>query len=131
MGMSKASAGERPAVRSQITFLYYRDFDRAVRFYQDVMGFELVVDQGWSKIFRVAGEAFMGVVDERRGFHKASPAKPVMLTLSVDDTDAWYRYLKAQGAQTLSEPHDVAELNLRLFLLQDPEGYVIEIQKFL
>jgi len=33
--------------------------------------------------------------------------------------------------KTLNEPHNVEELGLRAFLLEDPEGYVIEIQKFL
>jgi hypothetical protein len=32
--------------------------------------------------------------------------------------------------KTLNEPHDDKTLNLRIFLLHDPEGYVIEIQKF-
>ncbi|NLE75818.1 MAG: VOC family protein [Chloroflexi bacterium] len=121
----------RPGVDALITFFYYKDFDRAVRFYGETMGFELTVDQGWSKIFRVTGNAHMGVVDEKRGYHKANAIKPVELTLVVGDADAWYAYLTAQGVPTLNTPHDVPELALRLFLLQDPEGYVIEIQQFL
>lgn len=75
--------------------------------------------------------AYLGVVDERRGYHKASPTKPVMVTLVVPDVDDWYRYLKEKGVETLNEPHDIEGLGLRAFLLEDPEGYVIEIQKFI
>ena len=32
-----------------ISFLYYRDLARAEAFYRDVLGFELVIDQGWAK----------------------------------------------------------------------------------
>jgi hypothetical protein len=52
------------------------------------------------------------------------------LTLAVNNVDAWYAYLKSKGVETVNEPHDYTALNLRLFLLYDPEGYLIEIQKF-
>lgn len=117
-------------VEGLITFLYYRDLEKAAEFYEEVMGFELTIDQGWAKIYRVTDSAYVGVVDERRGYHRASPTKPVMVTLVVSDVDAWYRYLKDKGVKTFNEPHDIEELGLRAFLLEDPEGYVIEAQKF-
>ena len=88
------------------------------------------VDQRWSKIFKVAENAYMGCVDGSIGYHKPSPTKPVMLTVVVDDPDAWYSHFQKHGVKTLNEPHDDKKLNLRIFLLEDPEGYVIEIQKF-
>jgi len=117
-------------VEGLITFLYYNDLEKAASFYEDVMGFELTVNQGWAKIYRVTDGAHIGVVDEKWGYHRASPAKPVMVTLVVSDVDAWYQYLRDKGVETLNEPHDIEELGLRAFLLEDPEGYVIEIQKF-
>lgn len=119
------------AIEKQITFFYYKDLQKAIHFYQDVMGFEMVIDQGFCKIFKVVGEAYMGVVDEQQGAHRANDIKPVELTLAVADPDAWYAHLKSKGIETINEPHDYAPLNLRLFLLHDPEGYLIEIQKFL
>lgn len=117
-------------VEGLITFLYYNDLEKAASFYEDVMGFEPTVNQGWAKIYRVTDGAHIGVVDEKRGYHRASAAKPVMVTLVVSDVDAWYRHLRDKGVETLNEPHDIEELGLRAFLLEDPEGYVIEIQKF-
>ena len=119
-----------PGASGLITFLYYEDLKRAAKFYGEVMGFELTTDQKWTKIFRVAENAYVGCVDGNVGYHKPSPTKPVMLTVVVDDPDAWYEHFKAHGVETLNEPHDDTELNLRIFLLEDPEGYVIEIQKF-
>jgi lactoylglutathione lyase len=121
---------QRPDILEQITFFYYKDLDEAARFYGEVLGLEMVIDQGFAKVFRVAGSAFVGVVDEQKGAHRANAIKPVELTLVVDDPDAWYAYLKAKGVETINEPHDVQNPNLRCFLLQDPEGYLIEIQKF-
>jgi len=119
-----------PGVEGLITFLYYEDLEGAVRFYEEVMGFEKIVDQGWAKIYRVAGEAHVGLVDGSRGYHRPSPSKPVMVTMVVDNVDAWYRYLRVMGVETLTEPRDHEEIGIRAFLLEDPEGYVIEIQKF-
>jgi lactoylglutathione lyase len=119
-----------PAVDGLITFLYYDDLEKAEEFYRDVMGFDLVVDQGWAKILNVAEKAHVGLVDGNVGYHRASPTKPVMITIVVDDVDQWYEHMQKLGIETLNEPRDNEELSLRMFLLEDPEGYVIEIQKF-
>ena len=119
-----------PSVNGILTFFYYEDLEKAAEFYEKIMGFQLVQDQKWAKIFKIKDNAYMGCVDGNIGYHKPDPTKPVMLTLIVDDPDAWYKHFKENGIETLNEPHDNEELNLRIFLLCDPEGYVIEIQKF-
>lgn len=119
-----------PAATGMITFLYYENLERAERFYRDVMGFELVTDQGWAKIFRVAGDACIGCVDGKVGYHRPSEQKPVLVTVVVDDPDAWYEHFRSHGVRTLGTPRDDEELGLRVFFLEDPEGYAIEIQKF-
>lgn len=121
----------RPEIKELITFFYYKDLELARKFYQEVMGFELVIDQGFAKIFKVANNAFMGIVDEKKGAHRANPIKPVELTVIVPDPDEWYRYLLSKGVQPICEPKTMESMKLRMFLLHDPEGYLIEIQKFL
>jgi predicted enzyme related to lactoylglutathione lyase len=119
-----------PVAEGAITFFYYEDLAKASEFYEKVMGFQLVQDQRWAKIYRINDSSYVGCVDGSVGYHKPSDDKPVMLTVVVKDPDAWYTHLREHGAETLNEPHDDEELNLRIFLLRDPEGYVIEIQKF-
>ena len=92
------------------------------------MGLQLVVDQGWSKIYRVTGDAYVGLVDESRGYHRSSATKPVIICIIVSDVDSWHRYLKEKGVDNLSDPVDSKELKIRSFILTDPEGYVIEVQ---
>ncbi len=55
-----------------ITFLYYRDLAAATDFYEEVMGFVLAIDQGWSRIYRICEGAHLGLVDEARGMHRAA-----------------------------------------------------------
>ena len=119
-----------PETNGILTFFYYKDLEKAAEFYEKIMGFQLIEDQKWAKIFKVKDNAYMGCVDGNIGYHKYSDTKPVMLTVIVDDPDEWYEHFKKNGVETINEPHDDKELNLRIFLLNDPEGYVIEIQKF-
>ncbi len=119
-----------PSVDGLLTFFYYKDLEKAAKFYEEIMGFTLVQDQKWAKLFKVSDNAYMGCVDGNTGYHKPDPVKPVMLTVIVDDPDAWYKHFKKNNVPTINKPHDDEELNLRIFLLHDPEGYVIEIQKF-
>lgn len=118
-------------VEKAITFFYYVDLPRALDFYTEVMGFPLEIDQGWSKILKIAEHAYVGLVDETRGMHRANPIKPVQLCIRVPDVDAWHRYLSSQNAMGLTEPKDSVSLGIRAFVLEDPEGYQIEVQSVL
>lgn len=118
-------------VKGLIPWLYYRDLPKAMEFYEEVMGFEMVVDQGWSKIYRIRDGAYMGLVDERHGYHQASEDKPVIVCLNVRDADAWYERLKEKGVGLERQPQESERLRIKVFMLRDPEGYVIEIQESL
>lgn len=118
-------------VKGLIPWLYYRDLPRAIRFYEDVMGFELAVDQEWSKIYRIREGAYVGLVDGEKGYHRASDTKPVIICLNVKDADAWYERLSEKGVELESQPEESERLKIKVFMFRDPEGYVIEIQESL
>lgn len=111
-----------------ITFFYYRDLPRAMRFYEDVLGLTLAIDQGWCKIYRICPGAHVGLVDETCGMNKWTAEKPVQLCLRVGDVDAWYAYAKHAGLDALSELFINDALGIRAFVFNDPEGYQIEVQ---
>ena len=111
-----------------ITFLYYRDLARAEAFYRDVLGLELAIDQGWSKIFRLADGAHVGLVDERRGMNNWQADKCVQLCLRVEEVDAWHDWARDRGLTNLSGMFQNGEIGIRAFVFEDPEGYQIEVQ---
>ena len=120
---------ERPSPATlAVTFLYYRDLPAAMRFYEDVLGLPLAIDQGWCKIYRLAEGAHLGLVDEAHGMNKWQEKKPVQLCLRVPDVDAWYDWIAAHGPANLSDRFDSDHLGIRAFVFDDPEGYQIEIQ---
>jgi catechol 2,3-dioxygenase-like lactoylglutathione lyase family enzyme len=118
-------------IDSQITFLYYDDINAVVPFYQDILGLEPVEDQGWAKIYRVRGSAFLGIVAGDRGFHQARTENAILVTLVVDDVPAWYERLKASGLRLLSGLQDRDDIQVLCFFFEDPGGYTFEIQQFL
>lgn len=122
------SPPDNGAVQLAITFFYYRDLAGAMRFYEEVMGFTLAIDQGWSKIYRIGGTSHVGLVDEARGMNKWAPVKPVQLCIRVPDAEAWHDYAKARGVAALSKLFVNDQLGIRAFVFEDPEGYQIEMQ---
>ena len=118
-------------VKSQITFLYYKDLAEPQRFYGEIMGFELVEDQGWAKIYRIGGNAFVGLVDETKGSRKVKEDSAVLFTLVVDDVPGWYDYLKSQGVKIVRELGQSDEIQVQYCFVEDPGGYMIEIERFL
>lgn len=126
--MSDAVEGPPGDVELAITFFYYRDLASAMAFYEDVMGFRLAIDQGWSKIHKIGGNAHVGLVDESKGMHKAGAERSVQLCIRVGDVDAWYDYCQTRRVSNLSELFVNEALGIRAFVFDDPEGYQIEMQ---
>jgi catechol 2,3-dioxygenase-like lactoylglutathione lyase family enzyme len=114
-----------------IIFTYYDDLERACKFYGEVMGFEEVIDVGFAKVYKVAENAHIGLVDGKRGSLKPSKDKPVMITVIVDDVDAWHRHLIENDVEIDQPPKEPPYLRMKTLLFRDPEGYVVEILEFL
>jgi catechol 2,3-dioxygenase-like lactoylglutathione lyase family enzyme len=115
-----------------ITFFYVRNLEKETAFYHDILGLKLVLDQGWIKYFALNEHSQLGLVDASRGSIKASKDKPVLLSLVVDDPDAFYLRLKeAHYEKPVPEPVTREDIGIRAFIFEDPEGYKLEFQKFL
>ena len=117
------------SVEGQITFFYYHNLAAAERFYHETMGFEKVIDLNFAKVFRMTEGANVGIVGEG-GFLKPGKEKPVMLTVMVENADAWHSKLSRIGVHVNHPPQQQEYLDMRGFLTWDPEGYVIEILEF-
>jgi predicted enzyme related to lactoylglutathione lyase len=118
-------------IESQITFLYYSDLEPVASFFENTLGLDLVVDQGWAKIYRTGGAAFLGIVAGDRGFHQTQEKNAVLITLVVDDAVQWYAYLRKQGISLLTQLQVRDEIGIRCFFFEDPGGYTFEVQQFL
>jgi predicted enzyme related to lactoylglutathione lyase len=116
-------------IKGVITWLYYRNLPRAQKFYEDIMGFQMEVDQDWSKIYKIRDGAYVGLVDGAHGYHKANNIKPVILCLNVKDANKWHKKLQDNGLEIEEQPRESKRLKVKVFMFKDVEGYTIEIQE--
>jgi predicted enzyme related to lactoylglutathione lyase len=116
-----------PPISGQVTFLYYNDLPRAALFYGKTLGLPAKLDLDWVKMFQVSPTSLVGLVDATSGTHRPAEAKPVMVSLVVEDVDAWYAYLKGQGVEIARPPRDSERSGVRAFGFKDPEGYTLEV----
>ncbi|WP_376097440.1 VOC family protein [Roseomonas sp. CCTCC AB2023176] len=117
-----------PAKDYAITFFYYDDIQRVVPFYEGTLGFELVLDQGLARIYRIAPNSYFGIVDGNRGHLRHQPTSAVLLTIVAEDVAGWHARLKAAGVPSLGEMQ--RGTYCEHFFFEDPAGYAIEVQRF-
>jgi len=117
-----------PTIDQQITFLYTADLDATARFYEDVMGLSLALDQGACRIYHVCGDAYLGFCYREDAL---KPSSSVILTLVSLDVDGWYRALCARGVAFDRAPALNERYHIYHCFLRDPSGYVSEILHFL
>lgn len=111
----------------QVTFLYTRDLAATAQFYEEALGLPLVRDQGDCRIYRVSADAFLGFC--RRD---TAPEEPqgIIITMVTDDVDGWYARLRARGVTFEQPPQANPQYRIYHCFLRDPNGHLIEIQRF-
>ena len=85
-----------PSFDQAVTFLYTKDLERAGAFYGTTLGLEPVLDQGMCRIFRIAGQAFLGICHDPE---RALARDGVILTLVTDAVDQWHGHLAGLGVE--------------------------------
>jgi predicted enzyme related to lactoylglutathione lyase len=119
------------SLSSQITFLYFDDLDSVAPFFEDILKLEIMDTQEAAKIYRMAGGAFLGIVDGAKGHWRTQEQSAVLITLVVDDVKAWYEDLKIKGVKMLSEIRKPDIAPVECFFFEGPGGYHFEVQRFL
>ena len=117
--------------KATVVWFYYKDMEGIQRFYEDVMGFDLIVDQGWAKIYPISPSGYFGLVDEQRGMHNFAEQKAVTMSFWTDRLDDWYAYASTHEAIKMrSRKIEDGSPEYRAFVGYDPEGYYIEWDVF-
>ncbi|MFC1730019.1 VOC family protein [candidate division KSB1 bacterium] len=118
-------------IQTTVLWLYYRDLDSASRYYEDVFGFDQIVEQDFSNIYRSAPSSFIGLVDESRGLHRFSEEKSVTVSFISEDIDNWYAHLNEKKLQMRNPLNNSEREPVRAFVTYDIEGYFLEFDWFL
>ena len=111
---------------SIITFLPTRDLVQTAQFYEKILNLELALDQTRCRIYRVAESGFLGfcLKDE------VTPHDCVILTLVTEEVDHWQALLAEHKVPIEKGPIFNPDFQIYQMFLRDPNGYLIEIQRF-
>ncbi|MFO0950498.1 MAG: VOC family protein [Isosphaeraceae bacterium] len=124
-----------PQIHGAVTLLQVFDMPTSLRFYRDVLGFEVVQrsqpadDCGWAWLR--AGDAEIMLNTAYEAEHRPPEPDPARLAAHADtvlyfgcpDVDAAFAYLRASGvpaAEPSTAPYGMRQLNF-----SDPDGYAI------
>ena len=119
-------------IHSTITWLYNKDVLSMEHFYQNVLGLELVADQGWTKIYQASNTGFLAIVDEKRGMHDFTEKKAVNVGIILEELEPWFNYVKTNQVVDLrdQELNIGPETRYKSFVGYGPEGYYWEFDAF-
>ncbi|MDA0243788.1 MAG: VOC family protein [Chloroflexi bacterium] len=123
---------DKPVFDQLVLFLYTADLPATAAFYEQLLGLPLALDQGVCRIYRVSSTGFVGFCQQGTAVGR-SAADPdgVILTLVSEDVDGWYNYLQSRHVPIEKPPTLNEKFNIYHLFLRDPNGYLVEIQRFL
>lgn len=110
-------------------FLYCRDIKGTKRFYREILGMNEYMESEHVWQYWVTPDSLIGLVADGHGYIPASDDKPVMPAFHVDPTEdfeAFFEYLKANDVKMLDEHVRMFSGEAKVFLIEDPEGHVLE-----
>jgi catechol 2,3-dioxygenase-like lactoylglutathione lyase family enzyme len=117
-----------------VTFLYAVEPEASWRFYEEVVGLELVQDQGSCRLYApVPGaRAFLGVCRARGPRVTDDPRAQggAIVTFVVQDVEGCHARLVAAGVAIQSTPAYSDVYRVTSFFFRDPAGYTLEVQRF-
>lgn len=124
-----------PADRFDHLFIEPSSFDATVRFYRDQLGWSEVFSWGGEGAPRGAGLSGGGVslvlaerhpAEDHSKSHGINGARPTV-HLTVEDLDARYRELAAQGLPLF--PPEATHWGTLWFVVQDPDGNLVAYEQ--
>ncbi|MFE6888254.1 VOC family protein [Streptomyces sp. NPDC057694] len=129
-----ASTTSWPTGISAIT-LFVEDLDATKRFYREVFGLPVALEDGNSAVFEF-GNTMINLLKATAARDLIAPARiaqaeagsRLQLTLPVDDVDAMCKELAARGVTLLNGPMD-RPWGIRTASFRDPGGHIWEIAR--
>lgn len=119
------------------TRLYVDDYDSSLEFYRDILGLEVAmisqVDRfvefatGTTKLTVMCGNKIKEYFGSRTSVFFGQKDDAIALSFGVKDVDEACRYFEEKGVEIVSQPWNFASWGVKLALIRDPEGNLIEL----
>lgn len=115
-----------PPFEQFVAFLHTANLAATADFYERILSLPLARDQGTCRIYKISANGYLGFCAHLK------PADPqgMIATLVTDDVDAWHERLRTQGVEIVKPPAHNPKYAIYHFFFKDPNGYLLEIQRF-
>lgn len=110
-----------------IVFLRAADLAATANFYERILRLPLARDQATCRIYKISADGYLGFCAH---LESVAPSNGVIATLVTNDVDGWHERLQAQGVEIVKPPAHNPKYAIYHFLFKDPNGYLLEIQRF-
>lgn len=111
-----------------ITFFGTNNLKITSEFYQNILGLTIYKDQRVCVIFNINEQSKIGFCEH---IPVIKDDKNPIITLVTEKVDEVYKELVKNGLEISEGPKLNHKFNIYHFFFKDPNGYTIEIQKFL
>jgi len=116
---------------SSITFLYYSDFEKGCSFIEKVLDLDLVMDQGFARVYKISDTSFLGAVKKSDGSISTEYVGGTLLSLNTHSVINEFERVKKLDVAELSEIQFFEKIPLKSFFFKDHENHDFEIQEFI
>jgi cyclophilin family peptidyl-prolyl cis-trans isomerase/catechol 2,3-dioxygenase-like lactoylglutathione lyase family enzyme len=116
-----------PVIQALIVRYFYREPAAAEQFYGRILG----LPSAGPELFRVSETVLLRILPLSEAGDDAESPKTATLSFVTDEVDLWYEYLKSKNVPMRSELKDASRHPTRGFVAVDPEGYLLEFERFL
>ena len=114
--------------KGSIVFFGTKDLKKTHEFYSDIFGLKLYKDQKNCLIYDVKGGGMIGFC---KHLERIQVYKSPIITLLTDDVDKIFNLVVEKKYNPITSPEKNEKYNIYHFFMKDPNGYTLEIQKFL
>lgn len=121
------------AVKLDHIYVTVKNMDRAIRFYEDLLGMKATHREGNSWADFAAGKScYLGLIDSKIISSKRKVGNNAIPVFFAEDIDSVFEQVKKHNVKILFPPEDLAftDYPYRCFQCEDTEGNVIEIANY-
>ena len=119
------------------TRLYVDDYDKSLIFYRDILGLKVVMesqvdryvefDTGTTKLTVMCRNQITGYFGSKTPVFFGHKDDAIALSFGVKDVDEACSYFERKGVEIVSQPWNFASWGVKLALIRDPEGNLVEL----
>ena len=110
----------------QIIFLTVSNLEASSKFYGDIFGFRMARNQVSCRIYHLNGNSYIGLCE---GEPPEVPTGSAQCWVT-DNVDGCYETARSNGLDIMFAPRFNEKYKIYHFYLKDPDGHVIEVQRF-